>query len=487
MAVKSFEFFLFFAAVLLLQYLVFAKSIRWQNILLLGASYAFYTIADWRMAPFLLVETAIFFWVGLQIPKIVDEAKAFRLLSAGVALGIGALIYFKYLNFLVASFADILGLFGTKPVWSTVHVLVPLGVSFFTFRLVSYLVDIYRGKMDPTTDFVAFAGYVSFFPSVVAGPIDRPRPFLEQLRSLRRFDRDMVADGFRQILWGLFKKTVIADNLAVVVDAIWGGHGGYHGAVLVLGAVLFSLQMYTDFSGYSDMAIGLGKTMGIRITPNFRYPFFSTNVAEYWRGWHMSLTSWLTDYVFMPLNVAFRDWGKIGLCLAIVINLVVVGVWHGANWTFALFGLYHGLLFVPLVITGAFTRKSVLATGWLGLPRVGTALRMALTFALITIGLVIFRSSDVGQALAYLGNMVVPGPGFLSLWDPIHARAELVIGLTFALLALGLEWYQRDREYAVAFHPAKVSLPVRWAVYYGLIVVVLVFGASSTAFLYAQF
>jgi len=487
MAVQSFQFALFLACVLVLQYRTFGRSARAQNALLLCASYVFYALADWRMAPFLLAESAIFYWLGLQIPKIADDAKAFRLLSAGVVSGIGILVYFKYLNFLVSSFADIVGWFGTRPSWSAIRILVPLGVSFFTFRLVSYLVDIYRGKLEPTRDFVAFAGYVSFFPSVVAGPIDRPKPFLDQLGSVRKFDRGMVSDGFRQILWGLFKKTVIADHLSVVVDALWAGHAGLHGFVLAFGAALFSLQMYTDFSGYSDMAIGLGKTMGIRVTPNFRYPFFSGNIAEYWRGWHMSLTSWLTDYVFMPLNVAFRDLGKAGLCLAIVINLVVVGVWHGSNWTFALFGLYHGLLFVPLVLSGAFARRSPLATGWLGLPRFGSLLRMVGTFCLITIGLVIFRAPDVAAASTYLANIATPGTGFLDAWTPIQAKADLAIGLFFAVLVLAFEWYQRDREYALAFDPSKVALPVRWAAYYGIGLVAILLGASSTAFIYAQF
>jgi len=485
MAVNSLEFLLFFGVVFFLYYVVFSGTPRRQNLFLLAASYAYYGLANWRMVPFLLAVTLLFYGIGAKLPAIKDDRKAFRLLAVGVLAGVGTLVYCKYLNFLLGSVADLFG--AAKASWSVVHVFVPLGVSFFTFRLVSYVVDIYRGKLEPTTDFVAFANYVSFFPCILAGPIDRPQPVLAQLGASRKFDLDKVADGFRQVLWGIFKKAVIADNLAAVVDAVWADHAKLPGGVLGLSAVLYTLQMYTDFSGYSDMAIGTAKALGLRVTANFRYPFFATNVAEYWRSWHMSLTSWLTDYVFLPLNVAFRDWGKLGLCLAIVINLVVVGIWHGANWTFAVFGLYHGLLFVPLVLTGAFYKKTKLETGALGLPKLGLFAKMVLTFVLVTIGLVVFRADSVGQAFEYLGGIATFQAGTESVVASVLSKVELRIGLLFAVLTLLWEWFQRDEEYALVLHEDRVSLPRRWGVYYALVLVVVLFGSAGSGFIYARF
>ncbi|KAA6306840.1 Peptidoglycan O-acetyltransferase, partial [termite gut metagenome] len=229
--------------------------------------------------------------------------------------------------------------------WSTFNIIMPLGISFFTFKLISYVIEVHRQHIEPTTDVVTFATYVAFFPTIMSGPIDRPNSFIPQLQSKRIFNYDLAVDGCRQILWGMFKKMVVADNCATAVNKIWTEYQGESGGQLLLVAVLFAFQLYADFSGYSDMAIGVGKLLGFKITKNFNYPFFKTNIAEFWRGWHISLTSWLTDYVFMPLNIKFRSIGKWGTIVAIIITFVLVGLWHGANWTFAVFGLYHGLLY----------------------------------------------------------------------------------------------------------------------------------------------
>lgn len=488
MAVNSLEFLLFFAVVFCVHYALLSKSSRGQNLLLLAASWAYYALAGWKTLPFLLGVTVVFYALGLRLPKIADDRKAFRTLAAGVVLGIGGLVYAKYLGFFTGIAGDIATLFGPRRDWTVAHVLVPLGISFFTFRVISYLVEVYRGKIEPERDFVAFAVYVSFFPCLLSGPIDRPNLFLPQLGRARRYDHDLVADGFRQVLWGVFKKTVVADNLAVVVDAVWADHSKMPGGLHVLAAFLYTLQMYFDFSGYSDMAIGAAKALGLRVVPNFRYPFFATNVAEYWRGWHMSLTSWLTEYVFMPLNVAFRDWGRFGLCLAIVVNLVTVGIWHGANWTFAVFGLYHGLLFVPLVLSGAFQKKAKLETGVFGLPKPATLAKMALTFVFVTLGLVVFRAESVGQAVAFLRGMFgVSRGGFDSVAAEVVTKVELRIGILFAILALVAEWYRRDKEYALSVGSDELSLPRRWALYYSIVAVAVLFGAAGGGFIYARF
>ena len=369
-------------------------------------------------------------------------------------------------------------------------ILVPLGVSFFTFRLISYVLDVYREKIEPTRDFVAFANYIAFFPCLLAGPIDRPSGFLQQIQRPRKLRFDSVANGTRQVLWGMLKKVVIADNLAAFVDGIWRNKLDYPSVVLFLCAGLYAFQMYTDFSGYSDMAIGVSKILGIQVSPNFRYPFFALNISDYWRRWHISLTSWLTDYVFLPLNVQFRNWGKVGLSIAIVLDLVLVGTWHGANWTYVLFGLYHGLLFLPLIVSGAFFKKTSLETGFWGLPKFKSAIRMLITFSLVSIGLILFRAPNIELAGKYLVGLASLRSTFsegLDKWN-VLTKVELRIGLLFVILLTIIEWYQRDREYGLDLDTTKIPVVWRWGIYYLAVIVLVLFGSSGkSGFIYAQF
>ena len=356
MIFNSFNFILFLFIVFFFYYFPLKENTRGQNWLLLFSSYFFYGFAEMKIVPLLLVVTTIFYTIGLAIHKTKNEKKSSWLTTIAVLTGIGVLLYFKYFNFFIGSFARIFNNIGLQTNWTTFNIILPLGISFFTFKLISYVVEIHRGKIEPTKDFVAFATYIAFFPTIMSGPIDRPS-FISQINNKRPFNYSLAVDGCRQFLWGLFKKVVLADNLAVYTEQAWSNVQDSSGSTLLLAAIFYSFQMYTDFSGYSDMAIGTGKILGFRITDNFNYPFFATNVADYWRRWHISLTSWLTDYVFMPLNVKFRSLGKWGTIFAIIINMVVVGIWHGPNWTFAVFGLYHGLLFVPLILSGSFFKK----------------------------------------------------------------------------------------------------------------------------------
>jgi D-alanyl-lipoteichoic acid acyltransferase DltB (MBOAT superfamily) len=481
--VNSLAFLLFFVPVLGLN----AALSRWpraQNTLLLAASWGYFALADAKALALVAALTAAFFALGRAIGAAgSDDRRAFRTTLLATALALAVLFWFKYLAFFAGVAGSLLGQVG----WTRLEIFAPLGVSFFVFRLVSYAVDIYRGKLDPETDFTAFAAYVSFFPTALAGPIERPAPFLSQLRKARTWDHRLVADGARQILWGLAKKTLVADNLAAVVDQAWTDLHRLPGWTLLLVAPLYALQMYADFSGYSDLAIGASKMLGIRISPNFRYPFFASNMAEYWRGWHISLTSWLTDYVFLPLNVAFRDLGKLGVCLAAVANLVLVGVWHGANWTFAVFGLYHGLLLVPLVLTGAMQKRTAPpAPGLLGLPRPVHALRMLGVFCLSTLGLVVFRAESLSQAGSYLSRAATFAGGEATAVYDLLSKVELRIGGLFALLLLAVEWFRRDREYALVLDRGT-PIWKAWPLYYGLVLLVVLYGASGAGFIYARF
>lgn len=479
MIFNSLTFLLFFIAVFLIYWFPLKNTTRGQNIFLLLASYFFYGYADWKMLPLLIVATLIFYYLGKAIAGAKSEKQGYWLTFAGVALGVGTLLYFKYFNFFIESFASLFNAVGLHANLHTFNIIMPLGISFFTFRLLSYIIDIYRGKGQPTDDIIAFGTYVAFFPCILSGPIDRPA-FIKQLQAKREFSYDQAVDGSRQILWGLFKKIVVADNCAIYVDQVWGDIAHRSGSTLVLAAILYSFQMYADFSGYSDMAIGVGKLMGFKIAKNFKYPFFALNVADFWRRWHMSLTSWLTDYVFMPLNIKFRDWGNWGMILAIIINMVVVGMWHGANWTFAVFGLYHGLLFVPLILSGAFFKKAKIQTNSIGIPVLKDFGRMVLTFMLVTIGLMIFRADNVPQILDYVcricNSSILAIPETMSLWIPV-----IMISITMMI-----EWMQRDKQYG--FEISGLNTIARYALFIlFFLLIVFFYPQTQSQFIYTQF
>jgi D-alanyl-lipoteichoic acid acyltransferase DltB (MBOAT superfamily) len=483
MSFNSLPFLLFFVAVFTLYWFAFREKTKAQNAFLLIASWFFYGYASLKMLPLLIGATAAFYGLGIWMKHCRSEKGASWIGTLGVVLGVGLLLAFKYLNFFIESFAALFQAMGLQTNWHTFNIILPLGLSFITFKLISYVLEIRRGKIEAETDFVAFAAYIAFFPCLLSGPIDRPQ-FLGQLHKTRVFDYDTAAEGMRQFLWGLAKKVLIADRCVYVIDPVWENIGEASGSSLLMAALLYTFQMYTDFSGYSDMAIGTGKLLGFRIAKNFNYPFFATNVAEYWRRWHMSLTSWLTDYVFMPLNVRFRDWGKAGMILAIVINMVLVGLWHGANWTFGAFGLYHGLLFIPLILSGAFVKKHKLKAGRLGLPKLSDLGGMVLTFLLVTVGLVIFRADSVGQAWQFLSGMAhletLKGFYLFFLHPDFRTKTVLIIVLMF------LEWRNRTVEFPLvplkAYHWA-----VRYAIYLALVCLLVMLWDKNLTFLYIDF
>lgn len=480
MTFYTLAFLIFFTVLFAVYYSPLRNVGKSQNMILLLASYFFYGYASWKLLPLLVAITLLYFFLGKGIAAAGDSRKGSALNTAGVVLGVGLLLYFKYLNFFITSFASLFETMGLHTNLHTFNIIMPLGISFFIFKLISYIVEIHRGRIEPTNDIVAFATYVAFFPCIMAGPIDRPG-FMEQLGHKRDFNYDMAVDGCRQFIWGLFKKVAVADNIVSCVDAAWGGEFDLMpaGKLLVV-AVLYSFQMYMDFSGYSDMAIGIGRTLGLKVAKNFNYPFFAVNVADYWRRWHMSLTSWLTDYVFMPLNIKFRNWDKAGIILAIIINFVLVGMWHGDNWTYAVFGLYHGLLFVPLILSGAFFKKSKLKTGRFGLPCIADMGRMLLTFLLVTIGLIIFRAPSVGSAFSYIGHLFSPSIVRFDL-EPRHLQC-----FAFIFVTMLVEWIQRKKDFGLDLNGVK-STTLRYAICLAVLLITLVFATDSSAFIYAQF
>lgn len=464
MLFQSFTFLAFFLVVFMVYHLLLQGRTRAQNIFLLIASYFFYGYADWRMLPILWVATCVYYWLGIHIEK-ANERRASVLTTLSILLGVALLGYFKYLNFFVDSFATLFSRFGLSTHPHTIQVLVPLGISFFTFRLFSYVIEIHRGRMAASRNFVNFATYVAFFPSILAGPIDRPNAFLPQLDHHRSFDYSLAVDGMRQILWGLFKKVVVADNLSIYVDTVWESTVDMlspSGSTLLLTMCLYFIQLYADFSGYSDMAIGIAKLLGIRLADNFRSPLFAVNISDFWQRWHISLTSWLTDYIFIPLHIKYREWGRFGAIVAILVTFLVSGIWHGANWTFVLWGIMHALLFIPLLLC---QRRHKHTTN-----RLRDIPRMLCTFMLVALSLVLFRAPSVPDAWHYLSAMCD-----ISLFSVPHIEniTHFVITIVAILVMLLMEWHNR--------------LPNRWWMYYALLLAIWWFAGQDVDFIYFQF
>lgn len=487
MVVNSVRFLLFFVVVFTVYYLpVSKKHPRFQNLWLLLSSYFFYGVADWSMVPLLIGATIVFYGLGMWLKSEMQKQhrkNASRLTTLGVCLGIGLLLYFKYLNFFAESFAELLSAIGLQATWTTLHIVLPIGVSFFTFKLISYIIEIHREHIEPCKDFVEFATYIAFFPALLSGPIDRPNTFIPQLRRSHALDYVQAVDGCRQILWGMFTKICIADHLALVTDSIWADYGSQSGSTLLIWTLLYTMQIYTDFDGYSNMAIGVGKILGFNITRNFNHPLLARNIAEFWRNWHISLTSWITDYVFMPLNIAFRNLANWGVMLAVVINIVLIGLWHGANWTFGLFGLYHAMLYVPLVLSGSFGKNKKLRPNDHGLPKWTDLWKMLLNYFLVSLGFIIFHADSIADAFQFFGGIL--STSLFSMPSLPLKKATLL----FILIVLILEWTTRKKE-----HPLQLSTDgifkysaARYLLYASIGLMLFLFAGEVETFIYFQF
>ena len=464
------------------------QSATRQNVWLLLTSYFFYGFVDWKMLPILFGITIVFYWLGAQIKKEMDENNrktASRYMKSGVVIGIGLLLYFKYLNFFAESVAELLQMIGFNVSWSTLNIILPVGVSFFTFKLISYLVEIKRKKTAPAESLLEFATYISFFPTIMSGPIDRPNTFLPQLKKNHTFDYNLAMDGCQQILWGIFTKMVIADTIAGITTEAWSDYASKDASYLLYAALLSPAQVYADFDGYSNMAIGVGKVLGFNITKNFNHPLLARNVAEYWNRWHISLTTWITDYVFTPLCLKFRDYTNIGIMLAITANLVIIGLWHGANWTYAVFGIYHSLLFIPLILSGSFGKNKKLKVGKWGFPQMKDFIMMIVTYILISFGHIIFFSRNIFFVFDYI---FVIFHGKWTFSSPIA-----VVGVRpclYVLFLFILEWTTRNKEFVIQnssrdYNTNLVPLITKCLL---ISLLILILGSSaSSSFVYFQF
>lgn len=492
MLFNSFEFAIFLPLVFIIywfvcQYLLcnYRYQLQFQNLFVLIASYVFYGWWSWKFLLLIAFTTVCSYLSGIGMEKHCKLSLRRLIMWANVVINLAILGVYKYYDFFVESFAN---MFHVDAEPHLLHLVLPVGISFYTFQALSYSIDVYKQKLPATKDFIAFAAFLSFFPQLVAGPIERATNLLPQFQAKRHFNYATAVEGMRLILWGFFKKLVIADNCAIYVDKIFSDYISYSASTLLLAAILFSVQIYGDFSGYSDIAIGVARLFGIRLMRNFNVPYFSRDIAEFWRRWHISLTTWFRDYVYIPLggsrpdaplSLKYRDMYK---KLIIIRNTFVIfllsGFWHGANWTFLLWGGYHAFLFMPLILLGK-NRKYMDIPTWRNLPQ------MLITFFLVVIGWIIFRADSIEQAGIYMLRMCSR-----SMFEvPFLMNRMWYVPLFCSLIVLFVvEWIGREN----GGHPLSTQMPkyrwIRWSIYLLLVGFIYLFGNFSyTQFIYFQF
>ena len=480
MLFNSIEFAVFLPIVFLLYWFAFNKNLRLQNLFIVVVSYVFYGWWDWRFL-ILIAFTSFCSWgSGLLIEKYKNEPRKAKTVSVlNIVLNLLILGVFKYYDFFVTSFANLF--LGGKTDGLLLKIILPVGISFYTFQALSYSIDVYRGKLEPTRDIIQFFAFVSFFPQLVAGPIERATNLLPQFEKSRIFDYDKAVDGMRQILWGLFKKMVVADNCAVYVERVFSTYQEQSGSTLLLAAVFFTFQIYCDFSGYSDIAIGTAKLFGIKLMRNFNMPYFSRDIAEFWRRWHISLTTWFRDYVYIPMGGSRV--GKAKVVRNTFVIFLLSGLWHGANWTFIAWGAYHSLLFLPLILTGKNRKYTNQVADGRWLPSIKETGQMLVTFLFAVIGWIIFRADSIGQAWGYFCGICNKSL-FTVPWLNLKSYYLPVVFSIFVLLVV--EWLQRDKEHAFDLSGIK-SHVLKFAIYYLMVVVLFWFGGQSETFIYFQF
>lgn len=482
MLFNSLNFATFLPIVFILYWFATNRSLKLQNLLLLVASYFFYSCWDWRFLFLLIFSTVLDFGTALKMEgaKRQNERRIWFWLS--VCVNLGFLGVFKYYNFFVNSFADLISLFGFHASVHTLKVILPVGISFYTFHGLSYVIDIYYGRIKAERNYVDYAVFVSFFPLLVAGPIERATHLLPQIKVKRAFDYSVAVDGMRQILWGLFKKVVIADNCAEFANLIFDNSAQYSGSTLVIGALFFAIQIYGDFSGYSDIAIGTARLFGIDLLRNFAYPYFSRDIAEFWRRWHISLTTWFRDYLYFPLG------GSRGGIWATIRNTFIIflvsGFWHGANWTFIIWGALNAVYFMPLLLLKRNRQHLDIVAKGKTFPSLKEFGSMLLTFSLTVLAWIFFRAESVSHALHFISSMFSSSLFTIPDFPRIkYAYFEMLLIIFF----LVIEWKGREDNYAIAKLGIGSATGLRWAFYFLLCFMIFSFQGKQQEFIYFQF
>lgn len=478
MLFNSLEF-LFFLPIVFLIYWSLYRHDKLQNLFVVVASYVFYGWWNYKFLFLIFFTTLCSFLSGVLINRFRENNILLSKVVSVSNIVINLLILgiFKYYNFFVESFIDILRLTGLNIDFSSLNIILPVGISFYTFQALSYSIDVYKGRICATKDVVAFFAYISFFPQLVAGPIERATSLLPQFLTRRSFDYHLAVDGLRQALWGFFMKVVVADNCAVGVNNIFLEYENLDSLTLLYGALLFTVQIYCDFSGYSHIAIGTAKLFGINLMQNFNYPYFSRDISEFWRKWHISLTTWFRDYLYIPMGGS--RCGKLKGFRNTVVIFVVSGLWHGASWNYILWGAYHAFLFLPLFLWNR-NRKylDMVASGRI-LPNMREMMQMTLTFVLVMFGLIIFRAENISVAYGYICRIFTE----FSFSLPMYGKSAII----WVIILFVLEWFQRDKPHALAIDGIVKSRYARLLIYYIFVLIIVMFQGTTEQFIYFRF
>lgn len=482
MLFNSVDFAIFLPLVFLIYWLIFNRNLKLQNLFIVAASYLFYGWWDWRFLSLVLISTVVDYSVGRALAATIGDKKRKWLLFLSIFLNLGLLGFFKYFNFFADSFVSAFSLFGKEFNTTSLNIVLPVGISFYTFQTLSYSIDVYRRKLVPTKDFIAFSAFVTFFPQLVAGPIERATNLLPQFYKKRIFDYPRAVDGLKQMLWGFFKKMVIADRCAEYANMIFDNSDNLPGSILILGAFFFAFQIYGDFSGYSDIAIGVSKLFGFDLMKNFSFPYFSRDIAEFWRRWHISLTTWFRDYLYIPLGGSKGGvWNKIRNTFIV---FLVSGFWHGANWTFVAWGLINALFFIPLLISGNNRKHLDIVAKERKLPSIKEFFQMFFTFSLCLLAWIFFRAESIEHAFSILSRIFSTSVfEYARLDNPVKILTTVGLVVLFIIA----EWFGRKQAYAIETWGKSKAKVLNWSLYYLIIVLIFVFGGAQQSFIYFQF
>jgi len=482
MLFNSLDFAIFLPIVFLLYWFLAQKNLKIQNALIVIASYVFYGWWDWRFLLLIIFSTVVDYLVGFKLRNEEQKSKRKVLLWISILVNLGFLGFFKYYNFFLENFVDAFSLFGMTINANSLNIILPVGISFYTFQTLSYTIDVYKNKLEPSEDFIAFSAFVCFFPQLVAGPIERATNLLPQFYKKRTFEYNKAVDGMRQILWGLFKKIVIADNCAEFANQIFNNSADFNGSTLMLGAIFFTFQIYGDFSGYSDIAIGASRLFGFNLKQNFATPYFSRDIAEFWRRWHISLSTWFRDYLYIPLGGSRGGtWMKVRNTFAI---FLISGFWHGANWTFIVWGALNAIYFLPLLLTNNNRKNlTVVAEGKL-FPSIRESFAMLATFGLTVFAWIFFRADNIDHALSYISRMFT-----VSTFTPfkiLTPKVTMIYTIVIIFLFVIVEWIQRDKIHALVIQ--NKNFIFRWMLYLIVTLIIISFGYfGENEFIYFQF
>ncbi len=483
MLFNSLDFAIFLPIVFVIYWFIVNKNLKHQNILIALASYIFYGWWDWRFLALILFSTLVDYVIGVSLGKEQNLNKRKTLLWASILVNFGFLGFFKYYNFFLDNFKTAFTFFGSEINANSLNIILPVGISFYTFQTLSYTIDVYKKNLKPTKDFISFAAFVSFFPQLVAGPIERATNLLPQILSKRKFSYNAAVDGLKQILWGLFKKVVIADNCAMYANYIFDNSSELSGSTLLLGAIFFTFQIYGDFSGYSDIAIGTSRLFGFNLMRNFAFPYFSRDIAEFWRRWHISLSTWFRDYLYIPLGGSRGSiWMKVRNTFVI---FLVSGFWHGANWTFIIWGALNAIYFLPILLAKKNRQNlSIVAENKL-FPSFKDFTKIVSTFLLTVLAWVFFRADNVGHAIDYLSKIFSTSLFTMPYYNGLGLALSTIIIL---FIFIFIEWMGREGEFAIQDFQFLKTRFVRWVVYILIIFTIGVFmQTDETPFIYFQF